>query len=235
MGMLMSDKEFNTAKAKPGYRYGYVSTFDLEDKARFVQGAYYINEQSSGREAMYTKANPINLQEFKEKGTMTSEHQATIWAFAGAFVSQIPIFNVAIQCEADFASSLVDHEGKHAQQWYENPNSLVTPEKSLYETCPDIVYALRLHADSAKSSFALTPAQRVDSIVKNWDRAEIEAEAFNNQMEAVLSGKRQVSDTFRKFLLADAEYYKGLIAFKKGEINAKELFKKLSSLACYPF
>lgn len=222
----MANNDFQRAKVDVGFRYSYVHNFDLEDMKRYVKDAFY-SSQNYTNGMMNNEANSFNIKEFMEEKVMTPGYLSTTHVFPETFDGRFSFLESIIRNEEDFASCLIDHEGRHGQQHYEFPNSMVLPASPLSIRNPEVFGELQKESDSLKSFSQSISQYKLNKIINSWDSADLELEAYEFQLNRINEGKRNVSNVFFKSLNERVDFHRALVNYRAGNIEAKELYKKV--------
>lgn len=108
---MVTESDWQRSKQEPKYREEFLASVDLEDAARFMHVIYVPIEPS--------------YDDVPSQLMVTCPSLPSRFFFIG-FRSTVKVFPRAFSGEfyetlGDFQSSLIDHEGYHAREFYQNP------------------------------------------------------------------------------------------------------------------
>lgn len=200
--------KFQTARNNPKMRQSFLNAVDLEDKAKYIEKVRYREPVSwlhGGRMVMNTHPHD---HIYNGKRFLPSIVDIYPMAFDDPSV---------FETEQDFLSVLVDHEGRHAWQWWNAPKRWLAPKFSRdIQAATWELYSVALdHYDDHE-----TASELVEMKVKwNWYNAEREIDAFEHQFSRIDSGRRQVSDNMYKNITEKLRFFASFCEWARGNIS----------------
>jgi hypothetical protein len=166
--------DFEQQKREHSLRQRYLEEVDFGEFAPFIKGIIYVPQFKDN-----------TLMEFLPKNK-------SILVFENAYLGNYE----ASRTEGNFLSTLIDHEGKHAEQ-FSNRSQL--KKRSLEEG----LNAIRLYGLIKFLRMAKT-----HSIEGRFS----EMEAYANQLERIKSGERIVTEEYKSFIRFNLDLYsRGII------------------------
>lgn len=186
---MVTESDWKRAVQQPDYRREFIASVDLEDASQFMRVTYVPFEPSY---------DDVMSQLMLTYPSLPSSF------FLKGFRSKVEVFPRAFGEEyyktlGDFQSTLIDHEGYHAREFYENPRMAITH------------YPFELWIDSirfsGKGGYRLLQELRKD--YRSYNVRELRV--LKNQVQNI--HRRNCSEKFRQQLFRDYENFLDLVNF----------------------
>ncbi len=170
---MVTELDFQRAVNDPGYRPRFLREIDLEDAAKYIgKVGYKDSVKVRGNRTILMRINPSLMMRLNMK-KLKSEVEVYPQAFS------IPHTSLN-----DFLCSLIDHEGYHAREYYENPRDIIPSINELMDAAneydPEIDVKIRINKAMTRIA------------------AATEYRAYEHEIKR--SKKRGVSEVFSCFL-----------------------------------
>lgn len=169
---MVTEGDYQKAAREPAYRPRFLREIDLEDAAPYMR-------------AVYKNSDPKPLVKGGYTVPMVTFPSLRARLFIRGTRSRVAVYPNAFSedkhpCLDDFRSTLIDHEGHHAREFYENPRIIAF---SLWE---EIMCFWIRH---------FRKDEVVDGLTADWDRtAPRELRANENQVKN--ARRRQLSEPY---------------------------------------
>lgn len=202
---------FQEAKQDLEFRAEYVRSVDLENMRRYVGRIDYNPKQG-----FTVWGRPDLMICFKLED--------------GSGLSRIEVYPKAFdycQSEDDFKSVLIDHEGRHAQQWYFAQRWNLCEELNLPSPIDILILCAIIHARYKGEGELIKKRLDIASHII-FDDAELAVLTY--QLFRIERGKRKVSGQFRRDHRRDFFLFNFGRDVRKGKRNIHEFFDLLDSL-----
>lgn len=182
----MKHGDFEKAVRDESYRQHFIDNLDLEDSAQYIKSGGYSLIDILNPYAVMSMQPPIQTRLFRIK-----KQRSKIMIYLSSFEFE-KSYHKTID---DFFSSLIDHEGFHCKECFENPTKLrysITKNE------------LKIFKDYLKNKDSL----QFEKELKKFD-AKKEIRAHQNQINNF--NKRDVSDEYAKSIIEYKKYLENLL------------------------
>ena len=112
----MNEEAFQRARADTSYRQEFLNSIDLEDKRKYIRKVVY----DANEELPYPKGQRVVMGGCAPTLTLVGLRGRKLTVL----VEPLSFSEERITTYNDFLSSLIDHEGAHAQEFYESPEEV---------------------------------------------------------------------------------------------------------------
>lgn len=182
----MKQKDFEKAVKDESYRQRFIDNIYLEDSAQYIKSVKYILIEICKSDGVMNMQPPIQTRLFGIK-----KQRSKIRIYSSSFEFE-KSYHKTID---DFLSSLIDHEGFHCKECFENPTEL---GYSITNT------QLKILKDYLKNKDFLQFEKEMEKL-----EAKMGFRAYQNQVENF--SKRDVSDEYAKSVIEDKKYLENLL------------------------